>query len=84
MPRMIHSGGTPHELLFDRRASSQPLPNRYLLEGMFGQQLYGVFEVYQISWGRPFPDMAVGSAYTSSFSRCYGAAARKLHPSSLM
>jgi len=31
-----------------------------------------------------FPDMAVGSAYTSSFSRCYGAAARKLHTSSLM
>jgi len=31
-----------------------------------------------------FPDMAVGSAYTLSFSRCYGAAARKLHPSSLM
>jgi hypothetical protein len=31
-----------------------------------------------------FPDMAVGSARTSSFSRCYGAAARKLHPSSLM
>src|SRR6202171_64373 len=31
-----------------------------------------------------FPDMAVGSACTSSFSRCYGAAARKLHTSSLM
>ena len=28
-----------------------------------------------------FPEMAVGSARTSSFSRCYGAAARKLHPS---
>src|SRR5260370_20121791 len=31
-----------------------------------------------------FPDMAVGSACALSFSRCYGAAARKLHPSSLM
>ena len=31
-----------------------------------------------------FPEMVVGSACASSFSRCYGAAARKLHPSSLM
>ena len=32
-----------------------------------------------------FPDMAVGSAYTSSFfEMLWGAAARKLHPSSLM
>src|SRR5271169_3923843 len=30
-----------------------------------------------------FPDMAVGSAYTSSFSRCYGADRGETLPSSL-
>src|SRR3984893_14697712 len=31
-----------------------------------------------------FPDMAVGSACTSTFSRCYGAGGGILHPSTLM
>src|SRR6266851_2963368 len=31
-----------------------------------------------------FPERVVGSACASSFSRCYGAAARKLYTSSLM
>jgi len=40
----------PGELLFDgRELINIAEVNRYLLEGMFPQQLYGVFEVYQIS-----------------------------------
>jgi hypothetical protein len=31
-----------------------------------------------------FPERVVGSARASTFSRCYGVAARNLYPSSLM
>src|SRR5262249_14450120 len=41
-----------------------------------------------VSLGNPvvsaFPERVIGSACAASFSRCYGAAARKLYPSSLM
>jgi len=47
---VIHRGEISDELLFDARELIVIAGlNRYLLEGMFPQQLYGVFEVYQIS-----------------------------------